>query len=253
MTIDVGRSIEIIGSNGIKMKLITEDKIDTIIKERELTYNLYKQKYLDSNNNIKCNLTENHLLIQLISTFYNYDNSQSFNYNLYKFQQYLKQLSSTMNLIEYINCFMIQNNLLNKLNLSILTILKKIFTNTSIEADIEFIELNNNYYLDLLMLIHLLEEKCINENDNSNQCKLLLVSLKESIKNLEDFITSISIITINNKNKKFLEDNNICLNIISNLDFYLENIKSIKGNILKIDSLINIIIENIYKFYNIIE
>ena len=50
-----------------------------------------------------------------------------------------------------------------------------------------------------------------------------------------------------------VESNNKCSNIISILDMYLNNIKSIKGNILKIDSLINIIVENIYKFYNSIE
>lgn len=247
----MGKNIEIIGSNGNKMKLITKDKIDTIINEKQLTYNLYKKKYLDSNNKIKCNLTKNHLLIQLISTFYNYDNTQSFDYNLYKFQQYLDQLSNITNLMEYINTFMIQNNLFDKLNSSILTILKQIFVVSGID-NIDFIELNDNYYLDLLMLIHQLDQNS-HKIDNNKDFKILLLSLKQSIKDLEEFIISISIITINNKNKKSLELNNICSNIISDLDLYLENIKSIKGNILKIDSLINIIIENIYKFYTIIE
>ena len=36
-------SIEILGSNGSKLKLITEDKIESIINEKEITYNLYKK------------------------------------------------------------------------------------------------------------------------------------------------------------------------------------------------------------------
>jgi hypothetical protein len=101
-------SIEIIGSNGTKLKLMTKDKIDSILTEKEITYNLYKKKYLDSGNNIKCQLIENHLLIQLIRTFYHYDNSQTFDFNMYKFQKYLQQISHTTNLMEYINIFMIK-------------------------------------------------------------------------------------------------------------------------------------------------
>jgi hypothetical protein len=236
-------SIEIIGSNGTKLKLMTKDKIDSILTEKEITYNLYKKKYLDSGNNIKCQLIENHLLIQLIRTFYHYDNSQTFDFNMYKFQKYLQQISHTTNLIEYINIFMIQNKLFDKLNLAIITILKKLYES---EYDIDFIELNNNYYLDLLMLVYLLQNK-------SNKFpETLLNSLIQNIKDLDNYITDISIIVINNGNIKD-ESNNKCSNIISILDIYLNNIKSIKGNILKIDSLINIIIENIYKFYNSIE
>jgi hypothetical protein len=236
-------SIEIIGSNGTKLKLMTKDKIDSILTEKEITYNLYKKKYLDSGNNIKCQLIENHLLIQLIRTFYHYDNSQTFDFNMYKFQKYLQQISHTTNLMEYINIFMIQNKLFDKLNLAIIKILKKLYES---EYDIDFIELNNNYYLDLLMLVHLLQNK-------SNKFpETLLNSLIQNIKDLDNYITDISIIVINNGNIKD-ESNNKCSNIISILDIYLNNIKSIKGNILKIDSLINIIIENIYKFYNSIE
>lgn len=236
-------SIEIIGSNGSKAKLITKDKIDSIITEKEITYNLYKKKYLDSENKIKCNLTKNHLLIQLIKTFYDYNENKNFEYNLYKFNNYLINISETTNLLEYINIFINQNKLFDKLNLAILTILKKLFKS---EYDIEFIELNDNYYLDLLMLVHLLQEK------STKFPEKILNDLIKSIDDLEEFITNISIISINNKNNDKKLDN-VCLNIIYSLDLYLENIKFIKGNILKIDSLINIIIENIYKFYNIIE
>jgi len=230
-------SIEIIGSNGSQLKLITKDKIESILSELNITYNLYKKKYLDSENNPKCNLTKNHLLTQLITTFYKYDQTQNFDYNLYKFQEYLQKVSNTTNVLEYINIFMNQNNLFDKLNLSIITILKKLYKS---EYDIEFIELNNNYYLDLLILKHLLQNK---------GSEPLLESLSNNINNLENYITNISIITINNKYPS-KEENNTCYNIVYDLDIYLRNINSIKENILKIDSLINIIVENIYKFYN---
>lgn len=234
-------SIEIIGSNGSQLKLITKDKIENILSELNITYNLYKKKYLDVDNNIKCNLTKNHLLTQLITTFYKYDQTKNFDYNLYKFQEYLQKVSNTTNIIEYINIFMTQNNLFDKLNLSIITILKKIY---KLEYDIEFIELNNNYYLDLLMLKYLLQNKIPDKT---------LEALNNNINDLENYITSISIITINNKYKNQIkEKNNTCYNIVYDLDIYLRNINSIKENILKIDSLINIIVENIYKFYNYI-
>ena len=96
------------------------------------------------------------------------------------------------------------------------------------------------------MLVHLLQNK-------SNKFpETLLNSLIQNITDLNTYIVDISIIVINNENIKN-KSNNKCANIISILDIYLNNIKSIKGNILKIDSLINIIIENIYKFYNLIE
>ena len=99
-----------------------------------------------------------------------------------------------------------------------------------------------------MMLVHLLQNK-------SNKFpETLLNLLIQNIKDLDNYIADISIIVINNGNMHIeVESNNKCSNIISILDMYSNNIKSIKGNILKIDSLINIIVENIYKFYNSIE
>ena len=141
-------SIEIRGSNGSKLKLITEDKIESIIKEKEIVYNLYKEKYIDNKTNtIKCNLTKNHLYKQLINTFIIYDESKIYEYNFKVFKTFLNKVKKSINLIDYINLFYYQNNLFEKLNKSILIILKKIFKD---EYEIEFIELNGNFYLDLL-------------------------------------------------------------------------------------------------------
>ena len=232
-------SIEIIGSSGTKLKLITEDKIDSIILEKKISYNLYKTKYLESSN--QCKLVKKHLIIQLIKTFYKYDNTKTFDFNWLEFQSYLIKLAKITNLMEYINIFMIENKLFDKLNNAIITILKKIFKS---EYDIQFIELNNNFYLDLLMVKYLLENKNLENKNLENQ-------LNNSIRNLENYISNNSIIQISNKNKTLnIKQNLDCADIIKILDTYLINLESIKGNILKIDSLINIIIENLYKFYD---
>jgi hypothetical protein len=232
-------SIEIIGSSGTKLKLITEDKIDSIILEKKISYNLYKTKYLESSN--QCKLVKKHLIIQLIKTFYKYDNTKTFDFNWLEFQSYLIKLAKITNLMEYINVFMIENKLFDKLNNAIITILKKIFKS---EYDIQFIELNNNFYLDLLMVKYLLENKNLENKNLENQ-------LNNSIINLENYISNNSIIQISNKNKTLnIKQNLDCADIIKILDTYLINLESIKGNILKIDSLINIIIENLYKFYD---
>jgi|LauGreDrversion4_2_1035121.scaffolds.fasta_scaffold01053_12 hypothetical protein len=242
-------SIEIIGSSGTKLKLITEDKIDSIILEKKISYNLYKTKYLESSN--QCKLVKKHLIIQLIKTFYKYDNTKTFDFNWLEFQSYLIKLAKITNLMEYINVFMIENKLFDKLNNAIITILKKIFKS---EYDIQFIELNNNFYLDLLMVKYLLENKNLeNKNlENKNlENKNLENQLNNSIINLENYISNNSIIQISNKNKTLnIKQNLDCADIIKILDTYLINLESIKGNILKIDSLINIIIENLYKFYD---
>lgn len=181
-----------------------------------------------------------------MKSFYNYDESQNYNYNFHKFKIYLDNISKLSNLSEYINIFLIENDLFNNLNSAILRVLKKLFK----EYKIKYIELNNNYYLDLLILIHLLK----NIESNSENNKQLIKKLEDDIDILNRYmINNVSIITIKKINNKdnILENCNDT-NIIMILDNYLNNIKSIKSNILKIDSLINIIIEDIYKFYNLL-
>ena len=159
----------------------------------------------------------------------------------------MDKISKLSNIIDYVNIFFIENNVFNNLNCAILKILKKIFK----EYKIEYIELNNNYYLDLLILIHLLKN---NKNKEKNELEDTINKLEDDINKLNNYIlNNVSIIKIKQSTNKIniLEDYNDS-DIILILDNYLNNIKSIKGNILKIDLLINIIIEDIYKFYNLV-
>lgn len=244
-----GGSIEIIGSNGSKLKLITEDKIESIIDENEITYNLYKSKYTKENkvteqDGEKCIETSNHLLKQLIKSFSTYYDDLSFDDNLKTFSNILNKINNTNNIIEIINIFFIQNNVLYKLENAIYKIIKKINKKYKLQKKIK---LNNNYYLDLLLLQYFLKQI------KDEKITLHLDKLVNSINVLNKYLDKISIIVIK---KKSINNSMDCIttpnNIINILDNYLENIKIIKGNILKIDSLINIIIEDIYKFYNII-
>lgn len=230
-------SIEIIGSNGQKIKLITEDKINSIIQEKEISYNLYKKKYINKHD-------ENHLIKQCIKLFYKYDEYKSTDYNFYTFNKFLKKINKTKNIIDHINIFYYQNNLFDKLNNSIIQILKEIFN----EYNIEHIELNNNFYLDLLIIIHLLKNN--NKIKKTVEYEELLFNLEKNIKILSDYITTIQILKIKENHIIFEEDKKIDIKVmILILDNYIQNITFIKGNILKIDSIINIIIEDIYKFY----
>ncbi len=254
-----GGSIEIIGSNGSKLKLITEDKIESIIDENEITYNLYKSKYTKENklteqDGEKCINSSNHLLKQLIKSFSTYNDDLSFDDNLKNFSNILNKINNTNNIIEIINIFFIQNNVLYKLENAIYKIIKKInkkYTPSGTKCSNgklqKQIKLNNNYYLDLLLLQYFLKQ-IKDEKITSHLDKLV-----NSINDLNEYLDKISIIVIK---KKSIDNSINCIttpnNIINILDNYLDHIKIIKGNILKIDSLINIIIEDIYKFYNII-
>lgn len=127
-------SIEIVGSNDQKLKLITENYIDSIIQNQEILYNLYKNKYLVKiQNKSYCNKLKddnsNHLLKQLIKTFYKYDSNKEFIYNINEFNKFLFSLNNNNNSINFINTFLITHNLLNNLNSSINKLLIKIFEN----------------------------------------------------------------------------------------------------------------------------
>jgi len=70
------------------------------------------------------------------------------------------------------------------------------------------------------MLVHLLQEK------STKFPEKILNDLIKSIDDLEEFITNISIISINNKNN----DNDKLISIISNLLDFIQNNKDVNFN-----------------------
>lgn len=74
--------------------------------------------------------------------------------------------------------------------------------------------------------------------------------------NLEKILNNLKIINIKTNKKIDLDDiSNKCKflnNLIDTLDLIMINTNTIKTNILKIDSIINIITELIYKLYQVV-
>lgn len=252
-------SIEILGSNDQKIKLRTENHIDSIINNQEILYKLYKNKYLfkvnnDLNKNTcqNTNLLSDHLLKQLIKTFYKYDYKKDLIYNINKLNNYLYLLNNNSNILNFINSFLLTHNLLDNLNDSIKKNLIKIFEN-KYKDKINKITLNNNYIHDIYFTLDL-----INEYSTNIKIKKISNEINEEITKLSDFLKTLSIIILKQNTSNLLKldlnknDINNCQfinNLINNLDFLLVNLKSIKINILKIESSINIITELFYKLY----
>lgn len=246
-------SIEIIGSNDKKIKLITDNNIESIIKNQEIVYNLYKTKYLNLCINNSNQNNQMHLIKQLIKSFYIYNNKKSFNSNLKKFILYLNKFNNDMTLIEYINNFLILNDILLNLELSIKKILFKVFKN-KYNKEIIDIKLNNNFYVDILYTLDLID-KNTNKNSNNN-INNLIISIKNDLKELDIILDNNKIIKLKNLNNNLIKLNNntceIINQIINKLDKIIINNNFIKTNILKIESIINIITEKLYKLYLII-
>jgi hypothetical protein len=246
-------SIEIIGSNDKKIKLITDNNIESIIKNQEIVYNLYKTKYLNLCINNSNQNNQMHLIKQLIKSFYIYNNKKSFNSNLKKFILHLNKFNNNMTLIEYINNFLILNDILLNLELSIKKILFKVFKN-KYNKEIIDIKLNNNFYVDILYTLDLID-KNTNKNSNNN-INNLIISIKNDLKELDIILDNNKIIKLKNLNNNLIKLNNntceIINQIINKLDKIIINNNFIKTNILKIESIINIITEKLYKLYLII-
>jgi hypothetical protein len=259
-------SIEIIGSNDKKIKLITDNNIESILKNQEIAYNLYKTKYLNLciNNSDNNQTTKEHLLKQLINLFYLYDNNHDLIYNTNKFITYLNTFTNNITLLDLINKFFISNNILYNLELgikkNIIKILKKKYNknNQDIEEIIQ-ISLTNNYYSDILYTLYTIKDYYKN---NNNEIYNLITIINKDLIELDNYLNSIKIISLKNlnnfkklnniDNKNQINDCKFISNIINNLDLIILNNQFIKTNILKIDSIINIITENLYKLYLII-
>lgn len=252
-------SIVILGSNDQKLNLRTENHIDSIINNQEILYSLYKNKYLyklnndsDKNTCQNTNLLSDHLLKQLIKTFYKYDYNQDLIYNVNKLNNYLYLLNNNSSILNFINSFLLTHNLLNNLNDSIKKNLIKIFEN-KYKDKINKISLNNNYIHDIYYTLDLIQEYSDNKkvNDISKQINIEINKLSDLLKTLNIIILKQNKSSFNKLDLK-KEDINNCQfinNLINNLDFLLVNLKSIKINILKIESIINIITELFYKLY----
>lgn len=253
------RYIKILGSNDNKIKLITDKKIESIIENQELLYNLYKTKYLQSCINTDDTNLTNHLLKQLITTFYKYNEKLSNEINLKDFIKYINFLTKC-DVILLINTFLLNNNLLDNLEKSIKIILIKILQK-KYNKEIKDIQLNNNYKIDISYTLQTIETFIQSNKDKYTEVELKKINkyikkihkkcnklhnLLNDIKKIKLKTDENDLILKQNKSCKFIQD------LITKLDLLLLNINSIKNNILEVDSILNLITELFSKLYLIL-
>lgn len=229
-------TISIIGSNGSKILLITENKINNKFIDIELEYNLLKDKYLNKcNSNIIDKKCYKHFLSQLSNLFTKTNNIE--------------------NLIDYINERNTNNNLymhfkLVSKNLNILRYLHNSITKFNTALNIQNKKNNIIYNIEKIInrLLKLHENKKQDINDKAENIKNILISIEKetnkfkilNVKKLDPIKNS------NNISSEFIN------NIIISLDNIIDTNKLINQNITVFIELINKLTDNLTDLYLLI-
>jgi hypothetical protein len=234
-------SIEIIGSNGKSINLITkkilENKIDNIILE----YNILKEKYNNQIDNQIINKQKyKHLINQLVKLFHSDD------LDLLIF--YLNSINNIKSFELIMWNFIEKFDLYTKANDCIFKIIDKLLNLKVINKN-ELLNLDNNYYKTFLFINNKLKE--LNNQNIYNHIK----KIDNELDKISKYLIKINNFKIKQNNEiNLIFDNNIyqnkfMKNLILSIDNHIFIYKIIKSNILNIDNSINIIIENLYKIY----
>ena len=229
-------SISIIGSNGSKILLITENKINNKFNDIELEYNLLKDKYLNKcNSDIIDRKCYKHFLHQLshlftktnnIEELIGYINERNVNSNLY---MHFKIVIKNLDILHYLH------NSINKLNI-------KLDINNKTNNVIQNIE----KIINRLLKLH--EDKEQEIYNNVDNIKNILISIEKetnkfkilNVKELDTLINS------NNISSEFIN------NVINSLDNIINTNKLINQNITIFIELINKLTDNLTNLYLLI-
>lgn len=229
-------SISIIGSNGSKILLITENKINNKFNDIELEYNLLKDKYLNKcNSDIIYRKCYKHFLHQLshlftktnnIEQLIGYINERNVNSNLY---MHFKIVIKNLDILHYLH------NSINKLN-------TKLDINNKTNNVIQNIE----KIINRLLKLH--EDKEQEIYNNIDNIKKILISIEKetnkfkilNVKELDTLINS------NNISSEFIN------NVINSLDNIINTNKLINQNITIFIELINKLTDNLTNLYLLI-
>ena len=229
-------SISIIGSNGSKILLITENKINNKFNDIKLEYNLLKDKYLNEcNSNIIDKKCYKHFLYQLsylftktnnIEELINYINQRNTNSDLY---MHFKIVIKNLDILHYLH------NSINKLN-------TKLDINNKTNNVIQNIE----KIINRLLKSH--EDNEHEITDNANNIRNILISIEKetnkfkilNVKELDTLINS------NNISSEFIN------NVINSLDNIINTNKLINQNITIFIELINKLTDNLTNLYLLI-
>ena len=229
-------TISIIGSNGSKILLITENKINNKFIDIELEYNLLKDKYLNKcNSNIIDKKCYKHFLSQLSNLFTKTNNIE--------------------NLIDYINERNTNNNLymhfkLVSKNLNILRYLHNSITKFNTALNIQNKKNNIIYNIEKIInrLLKLHENKKQDINDKTDNIKNILISIEKETNKFK--ILNVKkldpIKNLNNISSEFIN------NIIISLDNIINTNKLINQNITVFIELINKLTDNLTDLYLLI-
>lgn len=234
-------SIEIIGSNDKKIKLIVEDKLNNKIDNIFIQYNLLLEKYNSQiNSNIINKQKYEHFISQLIKLF-------NFNDDLDSFINYLNKINNNKKINISIWLFIDRFNLYENLDNALLKILDKLLNKEIIKKH-DLLLIDNDYYKNIKYIYKLLKKKDNTEKQYINNIKKELINLDNELLKLNNIIIKQQKINLNIP--KNIYDQNFLNNLIKSINNNLYIYKIIKSNILNIDKIINIIIENLYKIYN---
>jgi len=234
-------SIEIIGSNDKKIKLIVEDKLNNKIDNIFIQYNLLLEKYNSQiNSNIINKQKYEHFISQLIKLF-------NFNDDLDSFINYLNKINNNNKLNNSIWLFVDRFNLYENLDNALLKILDKLL-NKGIIKKHDLLLIDNDYYKNIKYIYKLLKKNDNTKKQYINNIKKELINLDDELLKLNNIIIKQQKINLNIP--KNIYDQNFLNNLIKSINNNLYIYKIIKSNILNIDKIINIIIENLYKIYN---
>lgn len=239
-------TINIIGANGSKLSLITENKIENRFKDFEDEYNLLNSKYLSECNsdiiNKKCYY---HYLKQISNLFIkslsdNSDNSDN-----------------VQNLVEYTN----KRNLLNTLYPHVKYVFKEFnilhHLHNSLNLINEKLNLNSNkkFVKNINNVIQNIKDKYLDSeefNKHIEDIQNILIQIKTEIKKLKD-------ISLEHKHKIQIEDynsNQISSDFVANLKISLDDIievnKQINDNIKELIKLINKLTDILSIIYTLI-
>lgn len=229
-------TISIIGSNGSKILLITENKINNKFNDIELEYKLLKDKYLN-----KCNS--------------NIIDKKCYKHFLYQLSKLFTKTNNIENLIDYINERNTNNNLymhfkLVSKNLNILHYLHNSITKFNTALNIQNKKNNIIYNIEKIInrLLKLHENKKQDINEKAENIKNILISIEKET-------NKFKILNVKKLNP-IKNSNNISSEFINNIIISLDNLintnKLINQNITVFIELINKLTDNLTDLYLLI-
>jgi len=235
-------SINIIGGNGSKLVLITENKIDNKFKDFEDIYNLLKRKYLSKcNSNIIDKQCYKHLLKRLSILFIGYN-------NINDLVIYTNKRNKLDTLYKHVKIIFKNFDLLHHLHYSIKLINKKINYSNN----------DNKFMYNINHILNILQDYNIDES-RRNEMDTTISNIKDILNNINDEILILKNTPIENKHMILIDvdesktfSNKFISNLVISLDDIIEINKIINSNIYKLIELINQFTDNLTNIYSLI-